>query len=248
MILAVGVGVVTGLLVPPLFRWMAPKVKKDTLVVRSGLSSASSIRLSKSVLESLLSNIIDSVAACGKKKADLVASVLAYADARGIPSHGANRCDTYVNEIAAGLVNGKADPVVEKVSGACAVVNGNNGLGAVTARLAMETALKLAEEHGVAVVTCHSSNHYGAAGYWAQMALQEGKIGMSYTNTSPFMVPTGGTTKAVGTNPFCFFAPTNDTDSFQLDMATTAVPIGKVEVMDRIGAAVPLGCCFSLIS
>ena len=244
IILAAVVGVATGLFLPPLFRRMASKDNKDTHAVRSGLSSASSIRLSKIVLESLLSSIIQNATGCDKKKADLVASVLAYADARGIPSHGANRCDAYVNEIMAGLVHGKADPVVEQISGACAVVNGNNGLGAVTAHLAMQTALQLADEHGVAVVTCHSSNHYGAAGYWAHMALEKGKIGMSFTNTSPFMVPTGGSTKAVGTNPFCFFAPagaTNNTDSFQLDMATTAVPIGKVEVLDRIGKAVPLG-------
>ena len=86
---------------------------------------------------------------------------------------GANRCDTYVNEITAGLVDAKADPVVEQCSDGCAVIHGHNGLGAVTAHLAMKTALQLARDHGVAVVTCHSSNHYGAAGFWAIMALDE---------------------------------------------------------------------------
>mmetsp|Transcript_8873 Transcript_8873/g.9451 ORF Transcript_8873/g.9451 Transcript_8873/m.9451 type:complete len:324 (-) Transcript_8873:322-1293(-) len=142
----------------------------------------------------------------------------------------------------------------------------------------MDTALRLATHYGVSMVTCHSSNHYGAAGYWAQLALNQQMIGMSFTNTSPFAIPTGGRTRAVGTNPFCFFAPatttTNTTtkntdnndnnhdhnhndnydnaainttatsvsnDSFQLDMATTAVPVGKVEVMDRIGEPVPSG-------
>ena len=70
-------------------------------------------------------------------------------------------------------------------------------------------------------------------------------ISMNFANTSPITVPTGGTTRAVGTNPFCFFAPAVDAndnvDNFQLDMATTVVPIGEVEVMDRIGKAVPLG-------
>ena len=145
---------------------------------------------------------------------------------------------------------------VEKESGCCAVINGNNGLGAVTSKLAMTKAIQLSKEYGVAVVTCHSSNHYGAAGYWAKLALDQNMIGMSFTNTSPFAVPTRGKTRAVGTNPFCFFAPavtttTTDTDnttdatttadSFQLDMATSAVPVGKVEVMDRIGQNVPIG-------
>ena len=166
---------------------------------------------------------------------------MTFADARGIPSHGCNRADTYINEIVAGLVDVSAEPVVTQRSGCCAVVDGRNGLGAVTSHVAMETALKLADENGVSVVVCHSSNHFGAAGYWAKMALDRGMIGMSFTNTSPYGVPTGGRTRAVGTNPFCFFAPCASDDSFQLDMATTVVPVGKIEVMDRIGKPVPVG-------
>ena len=170
-----------------------------------------------------------------------MASVLCYADARGIPSHGCNRADTYVNEIAAGLVDACAEPTVERVEGCCALVDGRNGPGAVAAGLAMDTAIRLAGEHGAAVVCVRRSNHFGAAGYWANVALERGMIGMSMTNTSPMAVPTGGKTRAVGTNPLCFFAPADGDDSFQLDMATTVVPIGKVEVMDRIGRVCPPG-------
>lgn len=246
---ATGVGVVIGIVLPPLIRLFysaitAPiassqKEEDTTHAVRVGLSSTASIRLERSKLDEFLSEVLVA-AGCSKSNADLVASVLSFADSRGIPSHGCNRADTYINELVAGLVDGKAEPVVSRSSGCCAVVNGRNGLGAVTSRLAMETALSLAKEHGVAVVVCHSSNHYGAAGYWAKMALDEGYIGLSFTNTSPFAVPTGGKTRAVGTNPFCFFAPATD-DTFQLDMATTVVPVGKIEVMDRIGKPVPAG-------
>ena len=96
--------------------------------VRSGLKndSSSSIRINQSKLNSFLSHILikaatttttTSTATTGgddmklKEKMDLVASVLTYADSRGIPSHGSNRCDTYVNEIVVGLVNANADPL-----------------------------------------------------------------------------------------------------------------------------------------
>ena len=212
----------------------------STHAVRNGLSSSTSIRLARDKLDALLSDIFVQVG-CTRANANLVANVLSYADARGIPSHGVNRADTYVNEIQAGLVNVRAVPVVVKCTGCCAVIDGKNGLGAVTSRLAIETALKLTRQHGMALVTCYNSNHYGAAGYWAKMALDAGYIGMSFTNTSPIAVPTGGTSRAVGTNPFCFFGPAKKGDSFQLDMATTVVPIGKIEVMDRIGKPVPSG-------
>jgi len=202
-------------------------------------------------LEEFLSKILVQAGA-SPSHANLVASVLTYADSRGIPSHGSNRADLYANELSAGVVNGKATPVIEQQSGCCAVVNGKNGLGAVTSDLAMNTAISLAKEHGVGFVVCHMSNHYGAAGYWAQRALDAGLIGMSFTNTSPIVVPTGGKARAVGTNPFCFFAPavrgncndrekSSERESFQLDMATSVVPIGKVEVMHRLGKACPEG-------
>jgi hypothetical protein len=36
--------------------------------------------------------------------------------------------------------------------------------------------------------------------------------------------------KALGTNPISFGAPGNDGDAFVLDMATTAVAVGKVKI------------------
>lgn len=238
-------GFALGVVLPPIFKRVCAAIKskssveQSTHAVRDGLLS-SSVRLEKSTLDAFLSRLFLS-AGCSSSHANLVASVLSFADARGIPSHGCNRADTYINEIKAGLVNASAEPIVAEISGCCAVVDGRNGLGAVTSQLAMETALKLAEEHGASIVVCRSSNHYGAAGFWAKMALDRGMIGMSFTNTSPIAVPTGGKTRAVGTNPFCFFAPAASGDSFQLDMATTVVPIGKVEVMDRTGKEVPVG-------
>ena len=241
-------GFALGVVLPPLLKRVRAAIatgkakdsaENTTHAVRDGLLS-SSVRLEKSKLDAFLSKIFVS-AGCSSSHADLVASVLSFADARGIPSHGCNRADTYINEIKAGLVDASAEPIVSEISGCCAVIDGRNGLGAVTSQLAMETALKLAEEHGASVVVCNSSNHFGAAGFWAKMALDRGMIGMSFTNTSPIAVPTGGKTRAVGTNPFCFFAPAASGDSFQLDMATTVVPIGKVEVMDRTGKEVPVG-------
>ena len=245
---ATAAGIAIGILAPPLIRRLQGAITSrlaggddTTQAVRAGLSSSKSVRISVSKLEAFLTDVLVS-AGCSTRHAQRVASVLTFADARGIPSHGVNRLDTYLNEIEAGLVDGTADPIVSRISGSCAVIDGRNGLGAVTSELAMKTAIDLAKEHGVSVVVCHSSNHFGAAGYWAKMALDEGFIAMSFTNTSPFAVPTGARgVRAVGTNPFCMFAPAANRESFQLDMATTVVPVGKIEVMHRINKPVPSG-------
>jgi LDH2 family malate/lactate/ureidoglycolate dehydrogenase len=169
------------------------------------------------------------------------ASVLVYADCRGIPSHGVNRADFYASEIASGAVDGTATPIVERDSGSCATINGRNGLGTVVARAATDLAIEKAKEHGVGWVVARRSNHFGAAGFWAELALEQGFIGFALTNTAPFMVPTGGSARAVGTNPISCFAPGAGGDSYQLDMATTSVPIGKVEVMARLDRPLPHG-------
>jgi LDH2 family malate/lactate/ureidoglycolate dehydrogenase len=241
----VGLGMAVGLALPPLWRRLRRHNNTTSNTTHAVRSFDGCIHLAKQTLEDLVAAILTEAGVSSKRNAALVASVLVYADARGIPSHGVNRADTYVNELLAGVVDGTATPTIETTTtgSCCATVHGHNGLGAVAADLAMTSAIRLAKEHGVGMVVCHASNHFGAAGYWAQMALEKGMIGMSFTNTSPFSVPTGGRTRAVGTNPFCFFAPTSapHDGGFQLDMATTVVPVGKIEVMHRLGRAVPSG-------
>ncbi|XP_064423126.1 uncharacterized oxidoreductase YjmC-like isoform X2 [Latimeria chalumnae] len=85
------------------------------------------------------------------------------------------------------------------------------------------------------------SNHYGIAGYYSMQALKHGFIGMSYTNTSPLVVPTRAKECTLGTNPISVSAPANNGDSFVLDMATSAVALGKVELHHRQGNSIPEG-------
>jgi len=53
---------------------------------------------------------------------------------------------------------------------------------------------------------------------------------MSFTNTSPFLTPTRSKEPALGTNPLTIAAAGRGNDQFVLDMATTAVAVGKVIV------------------
>jgi len=58
---------------------------------------------------------------------------------------------------------------------------------------------------------------------------------------SPIVVPTRAKNPALGTNPIALAAPTDSRDPFVLDMATSAVALGKVEVSNRKGEKLPLG-------
>ena len=66
------------------------------------------------------------------------------------------------------------------------------------------------------------------------MAVKQGLIGISATNTSPLVSPTRSATSIFGTNPISIAAPgSRGDDSFNLDMSTSAVSMGKIEIQLR---------------
>ncbi|XP_022911923.2 uncharacterized oxidoreductase YjmC [Onthophagus taurus] len=181
--------------------------------------------------------------ACGtpESHAKAMADLLIEADYRGHYSHGMNRLEMYVNDVCSGSCDAKAIPKILNETSATAWVDGQNGLGAVVGNYCMSLAIKKAEEAGIGWVTCKGSNHYGIAGMYALKAINNGLLGMSFTNTSPFMAPTRSKKAALGTNPLALGAPGAEGDSFLLDMATTAVAVGKIEIQRRKNQPIPEG-------
>jgi len=163
------------------------------------------------------------------------ATVLVSSDTRGIESHGVARLPQYVRLIDAGALDPAAGPTIERESATTALVNANNGMGQVAGDFAMRLAIAKARDHDIGVVTARNSNHYGIAGYYAMLALEHDLIGVSLTNSSPLVAPTGGRERMVGTNPIALAVPTGDGRPFVLDMATSTVPVGRLEVYARKG-------------
>jgi len=180
-------------------------------------------------------------AGCQKPHAEALAATLTEGDYRGHFSHGLNRLEMYVRDIQTGITVSDVEPLVINETPAAALVDGKNCLGPVVGNFCMAKAIEKAKAVGVGVVTARNSNHYGIAGWYGQTALEHGLIGISSTNTSPLVVPSRSRQPALGTNPLAFFAPGKDGDSFELDMATSAVALGKVEMNRRKDLEIPMG-------
>ena len=180
-------------------------------------------------------------AGCSRPHAIALADTLTEGDYRGHFSHGLNRLEMYIRDIQSGITVSDAEPKIVNETPAIALVDGMNCLGPVVGNFCMEKAIEKAKTMGVGVVAARNSNHYGIAGWYGLLALHEGLIGISSTNTSPLVVPSRSRQPALGTNPLAFFAPGKDGDSFELDMATSAVALGKVEMSARKEAEIPLG-------
>ena len=176
-----------------------------------------------------------------KEDAHITSDNLVLSDLRGIPSHGVARLKRYVDGIKSGLIFPQNQPEIEKESPSTATVDGNGGLGQVAGYFGTNLAIKKGKETGVGIVAVRNSNHYGIAGYYSQMILNAGMMGISMTNSAPLVVPTFGKDLMIGTNPISLTAPTKRNRPFFLDMATSVVPRGKLEVYDRAGKPLPEG-------
>ncbi|KAH8370617.1 hypothetical protein KR093_004347 [Drosophila rubida] len=213
----------------------------DSAIARRNMSSSSSANL-VAVAESRRF-MIDCFKAVNvpEEHAIAQADLLVAADYRGHFSHGMNRLEMYINDLAINSTDGAAEPQILKETPSTAWVDGRNGLGAVVGNFCMDLAIKKAKTVGVGWVCAKGSNHYGMAGWYAMHAMAQGLVGMSMTNTSPLMAPTGAKEAALGTNPLSLGAPAANGDKFLLDMATTAVAVGKIEIQRRKGAPLPDG-------
>ncbi len=175
------------------------------------------------------------------KDAQVTTDVLVLADLRGIESHGVARLPRYVSGIKQGFIKPRDQSRIIKETKTTALVDGGQSLGQVVGKRGMELAIKKAKDTAVGVVTVRNSNHYGIAGYYTLMALEHNLIGVSMTNAAPLVVPTFGRQSVLGTNPISLTAPSLKEKPFVLDMATSVVPRGKLEVLDRKGSPMPLG-------
>jgi L-2-hydroxycarboxylate dehydrogenase (NAD+) len=169
------------------------------------------------------------------------AAVLVAADALGLPSHGVGRLGRYVEGLRTGLMDPAARPETLAEGPSSLVIDARGALGAPTSVRAMRATIAKAREGGAAFCAVRDSNHFGIAGYYARMALEEDMIGLAMTNTAALGVPTFGVRAMFGTNPLAFAAPADREGAFVLDMSTTVVTRGKLEVYERAGESLPPG-------
>ncbi|WP_100012693.1 ureidoglycolate dehydrogenase [Lentibacillus sediminis] len=173
--------------------------------------------------------------------AEKIADVLIHADLRGVSSHGVLRTEHYVNRLQQGGMNNDPNITVEKTGQVTAVVDGDNGFGHLIADKAMSTAIESAKENGVGMVTAMNSSHCGALSYFVNKAAEENLIGIAMTHTDKIVAPFGGKESFLGTNPIAYGVPAKKHRPFILDMATSAVALGKVLQYKEEGKEIPHG-------
>jgi L-2-hydroxycarboxylate dehydrogenase (NAD+) len=130
---------------------------------------------------------------------------------------------------------------VVRETAATATVDGDNGLGLVVGPRANEIAMDKAAAAGAGWVAVRNTNHYGIAGYYPLQALKRDQIGWSMTNSSSLVAPLWSAERMLGTNPIAIAFPGLEEPAIVIDMATSAVAYGKLEIAVREGKRIPEG-------
>lgn len=169
----------------------------------------------------------------------VVADVLVMTDTWGTFSHGTAALANYVNTMKIGGINPTAAPEVIAGGPGWAVVDGHSSMGMLGSSMATNLAIEKARENTISWVGVRNSSHFGAAGYYANVAARHNMIGIAMSNADPNMVVPGARGHIIGNNPIAFAVPAGDEHPILLDIALSAVAAGKILGMKALGQAIP---------
>ncbi len=165
----------------------------------------------------------------------------------GIDVFSVRRLQNTVRRLQAGGTNPTPNIAVVQDVGYHALLDGDNGLGAVVGTKAMQRCLDNAVTHGLALVGVRNSTTLGMMAYYAMLALPHHAIGFAATNTELKigLPPWGGCAPALGNNPFAVAIPTGAGPAVVLDMSVIATPPQAVGDDQGTSSRAPLSSGFT---
>lgn len=169
------------------------------------------------------------------------AEVLVRADLQGTSTHGLSRLAAYVSGIRKGKIKAYPNLQVQHTGPVSALVDGDQGLGPVVAKTAMDTAMEQAKVAGVGVVTVRNGNHAGAMSTYTELAAEARMIGLALSNAQPAIPPWGGRQAYFGTNPIALAAPRLGDGPISIDLATSLAARGNIIMAAKKGDPIPEG-------
>ena len=191
------------------------------------------------ILQNYLTNLFAQTGMDGEDAA-YCAYALVQTNLWGIDSHGVLRAPVYLERLITRAVNPNPNIIPVRGDMALEVLDGDDGMGFVVGRAAMERAIILADQFNLGAVGVVRSNHFGAAALYAQMATQQSMVGIVMTNVMPNIVAPGGSRPITGNNPIAVGIPTFGEFPFMLDISLSNAAGGKLLLASKKGDKIPL--------
>src|SRR5438552_520116 len=171
--------------------------------------------------------------------AAVVADVLVWANLRGVDTHGVARIPRYVDLIAAGDMNPRPSIAIRTETPASVLIDADRASGPIAMTRASAEAMRKARDAGVGLALVRATTHTAALGYYTLAAAREGMAAIALAASWPNVVYHGTRAAGVSTSPMSIAVP--GAEPVVLDMATSVVPIGRLNQAKRTGERIPEG-------
>ncbi len=183
----------------------------------------------------------DALRACGAddQTQEATTKSIMHGSIHGVDSHGVRLLPHYVAVFENGRLN--KSPLIHftQVKSGTGILDGDNAQGARAMYAAMDHAISLAQDAGIAGVAVQNSSHFGPAGAYAIHAARAGMIGLAFGNSDAYVRLHDGAERFHGTNPISMAVPTGGENPWLLDMATSSVPVNRVQLYASLGVELP---------
>jgi len=194
-------------------------------------------------LRSLIARLLESSGASPEEAATVSRHSVA-ANLAGHDSHGVIMIPTYIDRIDKGDIIPGAPYEVKQETATSTVVDGNWGFGYVVTERATKYTIEKAKTSQVAATTIVQQSHIGRVAAYPLMAAREGMIAIMTADSGrgpKAVAPFGGREPRLGTNPICIAVPSALAEPMVVDMATSAVAAGKINLAKSKNVAIPEG-------
>jgi LDH2 family malate/lactate/ureidoglycolate dehydrogenase len=199
------------------------------------------VRICKNELNTQITAILIN-AGLSQLQAKVVAGVVVSGEADGCKSHGIYRLDGLLRTIKAGKVNPGAEAHVESSENSAIVrVNAGGGFANTAFELGLPVIIERARKFGIASLVINDCTHFSALWHEVEAVANEGLACLAMCPSYATVAPTGGNKPLLGTNPFAFGWPRNQTSPYVFDFATSVAARGEIELYRRAGKQLPAG-------
>ena len=196
-----------------------------------------------------VSNKILVAAGVSREEADIIGDVLASTDLHGVIGQGFCSIPDLVewalgnrtHDIRIDYNPGGSMKILRDTPN-MALWDANGAFGYVAGKKAMETAIEKAKQNGVmGSVGFTNSSYTGSNFYYGMIALEHDMIGMVSSTGIADMVAYGGSSGVLGNNPMCVAIPAGEEYPIIVDMSTSLLSMGTMDMMTIRGERIPDG-------
>ncbi len=187
--------------------------------------------------------LIEGLSASGfsARNAEALASQMVLAEEMGQRSTGLSHVFDYLNGLAEGRIDGKAEPEISELAPAILLVDGQAGIPQLGFDDAFERLLEKARTQGLALFLQNNATLCGSLGTFALRLAEAGLVSLAATSGSPILAGSGAREPVFCTNPLAFAAPQADAPPLLVDQASSATAYVNIREAAERGECIPEG-------